>query len=88
VDVDVELYTSSGNLLGIVSRTLEPYEMIQVNRIFDQVGAGLVQSGFAVVKVDSADGKILAYASVIDNQSGDPVYVAAQALVPGTPFDG
>ena len=88
VEVDVELYRSSGNLLGVVSRTLEPYEMMQVNRIFDQVGSGVVESGYAVVKVQSADGAILAYASVIDNQSGDPVYVAAQHLVPGTPFDG
>jgi len=88
VEVDIELYRSTGNLIGIVSRTLEPYEMVQVNRIFDQVGSGLVESGYAVVKVQTGGGAVLAYASVIDNDSGDPVYVAAQQLVPGTPFDG
>ncbi len=87
VPVEIDLYRGSGNLLGPVTRDLGPYEMIQIGRIFDSVGAGTVDNGFAVVKANGDGAKILAYASVVDNQSGDPIYVPSQSLLPGTPFE-
>ncbi len=86
VTAEVDLYRGSGNLLGPVTVDLEPYEMVQLDRVFDQVGAGSVDNGYAVVRVLTSGGKVLAYASVADNDSGDPIYVPAQLLLPGSPF--
>ena len=87
ITVRIDLYRGSGNLLGPVTVDLAPYEMRQINRVFDEVGGGTVDNGFAVVSVRSTEGKVLAYASVVDNRSGDPIYVPSQALLPGTPFE-
>jgi len=86
VTVDVDLYRGSGELLGTHTVDLGPYEMVQVDRIFTTVTGDPVEGGYAVVRVRTADGKVLAYASVVDNGSGDPIYVPAQLLAPGTPF--
>jgi len=87
VTVEIDLYRGSGNLLGPVSVDLAPYEMRQVDRVFNAIGAGTVDNGFAVVKTESDGAKVLTYASVVDNQSGDPIYVPSQLLLPGTPFE-
>ncbi len=87
VTATIDLYRGSGNLLGPVTVDLRAYEMRQINRVFDEVGAGTVDNGFAIVTVQSDVGKVVAYASVVDNQSGDPIYVPSQALLPGTPFE-
>ena len=86
VQLEVDLYRGSGNLVGVRTETLLPFEMVQVDRIFSTVGAGAVDSGYATVKVQTAGGKVLAYASVVDNDSGDPIFIPAQILTPGTPF--
>ncbi len=83
VQVEVDLYLGSGNLVGVRTETLLPFEMVQVDRIFATVGAGTVDSGFATVKVLTADGKVMAYASVVDNRSGDPIFIPAQTLTAG-----
>ncbi|HPA82318.1 MAG TPA: hypothetical protein PLS95_15975, partial [Thermoanaerobaculales bacterium] len=67
-------------------RTLQPFEMTQYDRIYNRVSAGVVDSGFAVVKVLTAGGKALAYASVVDNGSNDPIYIPSQPLSDTSPF--
>jgi hypothetical protein len=86
VDVEIHLYHASGSRYGIVARTLLPYEMTQYDRIFNRVNAGVVDSGFAVVKVLTTGGEALAYASVVDNGSNDPIYIPAQRLSDTSPF--
>lgn len=78
VNLRVQLFDGSGTLLGVKNATLRPYEMDQYDQIFDEVGAGTVNNGYAVVRVTTDGGKVLAYASVVDNRSGDPIYVPAQ----------
>jgi hypothetical protein len=41
----------------------------QLNRVFKTAGAGTVDLGYA--KIETNDGKIWAYGSVVDNTSGD-----------------
>jgi hypothetical protein len=45
-----------------------------------------VDSGYAVVKMLTTGGEVHAYASVVDNGSNDPVYIAAQPLSDTSPF--
>jgi hypothetical protein len=74
-EVEVRLYTQDASSLGSRSYTLRAYEALQVNSIF---GSSVeVTNGFAVVTVTSG-GAVLPYASVVDNQTGDPTYIEPQ----------
>jgi hypothetical protein len=85
LELEIHLFDGDGTLLGIKEATLRPFEMDQYDKIFadDDVGAGTVNNGYAVVRVITDGGKVLAYASVVDNLSGDPVYVQAQPVIGG-----
>ena len=86
VEVEIHLYNGDGTMLGVVARQLGPFEMKQVDRTFQSVTSQPVDSGYAVVKMLTTGGEVHAYASVVDNGSNDPVYVAAQPLSDTSPF--
>jgi hypothetical protein len=71
----VDLYASTGELLGTVNTTLEPYEATQLTEAFKLVTPSDVADGFAVVRTATQGGALLAEASVIDNRSGDVAVV-------------
>ncbi len=85
IEVEIRLFYGDGALAGSVQPTLLPFEMVQYNQIF---GDSLVDSGYAIVRVLSADGEVLAYASVVDNGSGDPIYIPVEKLIAGSGFGG
>jgi hypothetical protein len=78
IHVDVAYYKGGGGYLGTVGQDLSPYEFVQLDRAFESVTSDVVTDGFAVVHTTTADGKFLAYASVVDNLTGDPTFVPAQ----------
>ncbi len=80
LDVEVELYTASGTPLGTVSVTLPPFGYQQLNRVFASVTAGDVDDGYAVVRTTTAGGSFFAYASVVDNLTGDPIAITAEKV--------
>ncbi len=71
----VDLYASTGQLLGTRSVSLGAYEVAQVNEIFKLVTSADVPDGFAVVRTSTPGGALLAEASVIDNRTGDVAIV-------------
>jgi hypothetical protein len=86
--VEVELYRAGGSLYGTLVYILQPFEYRQINDIFDDVGAGNVTDGFAIVRTTTAGGRFFAYASVVDNQSADPVYVSPAEIPEASPSGG
>ncbi len=84
ISVQVELYLADGSYLGTRPYPLAPYGQSQVSDIFGKVGAGEVADGYAVVRTTTQAGALLAYASVIDNLTGDPIFIPAQVVSPGT----
>lgn len=72
-EVGVRLYAADGTLLREDLHPLRPHEALQVNQAYG-LGAD-VTGGFAQVTVTSG-GSVLTYASVVDNLTGDPTYVA------------
>jgi PKD repeat protein len=80
VTVEVKLYKGDGTLLGTLSYTLPAYGFKQVDRIFGYVTAQDVPDGFAVLRTTTATSAFFAYASVIDNTSGDPIFIPAQVV--------
>jgi hypothetical protein len=78
-------YLADGTPLGTVSYDLQPFEFRQVDRAFERFTADRVEDGYVLVRMPSGAGgqmldattKFFAYASVIDNLTGDPTYVPA-----------
>jgi hypothetical protein len=54
--------------------------LVQENDVFASCGAGDAAIAWARIEVRTAGGKVFAYASVIDNTTGDPTIVPV--LVP------
>ena len=78
ISITVMVFSNAGVPLGTQSVTLPPYGYTQINDIFGAVGAGDVTNGYALIYSSSSWAKYMAYASVIDNTSGDPVFIAAR----------
>jgi len=77
LDIEVGLYTADGLLLGTVPVTLPPFGYQQLNRVYSLVTAGDVDDGYAVVRTTTELGRFFAYASVVDNLTGDPIAITA-----------
>jgi len=77
-EVVVMLYRGDGTLIGTRSYTLLPYTYYQETNAFASVTSDEVDNGFAVVQSDSATAAYFAFASVVDNRSGDPIFIPAR----------
>ncbi len=78
IQLTVDLYDATGTHLGTVAAhetALRPLEYRQLDRVFGRVTSSAVSDGYAVVSASTAGGAFLAYASVIDNRTGDPIFV-------------
>ena len=76
----VDLLDGAGVPLGVVQRELPPYGSLQLDRVLRLVSAAPVEHARAVVRtLDPAD-RVAVYASVVDNRTGDPIFVAPAAV--------
>jgi hypothetical protein len=76
--VHFRVFRSSGELLGQTDRFLQGHAGTQINDLFR--GLGITQdvpNAFCIVTAEGF-GPLYAYASVIDNQSQDPIFVVGQ----------
>ncbi len=71
----VELLSGDGGRLGDLAMTLPPFAFHQSNDVFRAVSSADLADAFAIVRPQTADARFLCYASVVDNRSGDPVYI-------------
>ncbi len=78
VTAGVKLLSGGGTELGTVDISLQPMEHHQENRIFRAVTGEAISFGSAEVTILSGPGPVVAYASVVDNRSGDPVFIPAR----------
>ncbi len=76
--ITVELLRADGTEVGSFDLDLGPYGHRQSNAVFDGLVPGTVEGGYALVSSGSAGARFFAYASVVDNGSGDPIYVPAR----------
>ncbi len=89
IHLEVALYRADGAALGTVPVDLPPGGYTQLDKVFERVTGSDVADGYAVVWTTTSGGRFLAYASVVDNRTGDPVFVPALKVnaggVPPTP---
>ena len=84
IAVTIDLYAATGGYLGQVPLTLRAYEYQQIDKVFERVTGSAVSDGYAVVRTSTSGGRFFAYASVIDNRTGDPIFIPATATARGT----
>ena len=72
--VSLELYDSSGTQLNSMDVVLPPLGHMQLNQIYRMAGVGSVKNGF--IKIKNGTG-LAAYASVVDNRTGDAIFIPA-----------
>ena len=82
IEVEAKLHRCDGTYIATRTVPLRAFEYVQVDAIFTKAGAGDVPDGFAVLRTTTPGGAFLAYASVIDNRSGDPIYIPARVVEP------
>jgi len=75
VEVTVDLHDADGELLGTLEVSLLAGEQCQLNDVFARVTDRAVEVGYAVVRTSTPGGRVLAFASVVDNLTGDAVWV-------------
>lgn len=74
----VEIYSSEGTKLAEKNYTIDPFENLQVNGIFSDMGiSGDVSYSYAKI-ITLSGGSIFAYASVVDNRTGDAICIPAK----------
>lgn len=78
VEAYADLYSGDGTYLGTIHASLAALEQRQVTNAFAQVTDQDVEIGYAIVWTDTPGGSFFAYGSVVDNQTGDSIFVAAQ----------
>jgi photosystem II stability/assembly factor-like uncharacterized protein len=86
LQLELELYDADGNLLGTVpsgKTSLRPYSYRQVDRVYNHVTSSSVKDGYALIRAVTNGGHFYAYASVVDNRTGDPIYVPVQRAPTG-----
>lgn len=74
IDVEVTIVDTMGARVGSETWQMQPFEQRQ-QRVTTLGAAGL-DGGTASFRLLSAEGSFLAYSSVVDNQTGDAVYIA------------
>lgn len=78
VRVEVRLFSSAGQLLGTHAVDLGARGAVQLNDVFAGLTATDLIGAYAIVAPLSSTARIIAYASVIDNRTGDPEFVTAR----------
>jgi len=76
LEVAAEIYSGNGQALGTRLFDVPPWSHQQVNEVFTWAGFPEMADGYAVIRCDTVGARWFAYASVVDNRSGDPVYIA------------
>jgi hypothetical protein len=69
------LRDATGSTLGVGTTDLGPYEVRQVNDLHGSLGVWAGHNTRVDVYLDGGDGAFAAYASVVDNLSGDAVFI-------------
>jgi hypothetical protein len=75
--VEVDLHSGDGWLLGTTAHDLPPYGNTQLDRVFESVTSARVDDGYAIVRTTTGSAAVFAYASVVDNVTGDGDQVPA-----------
>ena len=70
------LYDAAGRIIGTTDRTVGEFGVIQFS--LEAITSAPIVDGRVEVEVIAGSGNALAWASVVDNITGDPIFVPAR----------
>jgi hypothetical protein len=73
--VKISIFSATGQKLREVTQFLAPFQHIQVNRYLESLGINNLSDGRIEVEVITEGGRVTTYASVVDNNTNDPLLV-------------
>jgi len=71
--VELRFFDEHGLLIGVIEKQLSPFDNIQLNRVLRLVSGTGLRNVRAEVRVESGNGGVIAFATSVDNRTGDPV---------------
>lgn len=78
ITVEVRLLAGDGSVFDSGTWVLEPFSYLQVTRIFEVLGVTTgVSNARAEIRIIEGTGPMFAYASIVDNASGDAIFQPA-----------
>lgn len=80
INVEVSFRRSLGGSLGTRVYELKALEFRQINKAFEEVTHEPVVAGYLVVKVTTTGGRLYAYVSMVDNVTGDAIFIPAVVM--------
>jgi hypothetical protein len=80
IQVEIKFFDSDGVSLGKTDVDLLPYEFRQIDKAFELVTNDVVDDGYVVIRAITPNTVFFAYASVVDNLTGDPTLIPS--LIP------
>lgn len=80
IDVEIAFFGPLGTPLGVRVVELKALEYRQLNKVFEMVTSGKIDGGFLIVRSNTTGGRLFAFASIVDNVTGDPIYVPAVVM--------
>ena len=82
--VDLLLFDDSGSFLDSRVIHLQPNRSLQINDVFRELNVNELSSAHAVVRSTTPGAGFATYASVVDNQTGDPTFVQPLPMPEGS----
>jgi hypothetical protein len=76
--VRVDLYAADGSAVGHLETTVAAGAHLQLTDVFGVVQADDLDDGYALVATDTVGAHVLTYGSVVDNQTGDSIFVRSR----------
>ncbi|MGE5236932.1 MAG: hypothetical protein ACM3O7_11345 [Acidobacteriota bacterium] len=79
ITIEVRFYQANGVLLGTKEFDLAAFEYAQSDKAFELVTQDPVDGGYIAVRTTTPGAKFLAFGSLVDNVTGDPMFIPALA---------
>ncbi len=80
IDVTMVITAADGGELGTVSVSLDALEYRQLNEVLSGLGQGPIGDACASLTTSTPGGSFLAYASIVDNATGDAILIPAEKV--------
>jgi len=77
MNVEIDLHLANGDRIGTEWVELPTYGVTQLNNVFDGHSTSAISGAFASVSTTTPGCSFFAYASVVDNQTHDPILMTA-----------
>lgn len=80
VTAQLRFYRGDGILIGEITQDLQPYEFTQLDKVLERVTDQAVENFYVAVSCTPSGARLFAYASVVDNRTGDAILVPLQKV--------